>query len=460
MRWITIAILVVPMLLTLGVAALLFIRQRANPVAALLALIPPIGAIAPYQLAPMLVASAAIGLTQFLLPIAVLAFPDGRFVTRAARAVLLINLVQLPLIAIDSNLSGPVGYVMVALAVVAAFVRLRASDAQQREQLRWAMLGFAGAAIFALSAAAFFQGRYLHDDLSFVIFNDLGTQISDSLYLLCLYGGLLVALLRFRLYDSQFAITRSAIWAVAAPVLAFSFATLLEVLKTLFGSLLGTQTLVASSGVLTVMMIAPVQQFVESRVEAWSRRDLIRFEKEFPQAVADMVESDDTERLLEHIVAAVRKAMRARAVAIILSASGRYAFAYGDGIADTEFDDWLATAALPVASEATLVEAESPFPVRVPLVSRVSGSPQALGWLLVGARPDGSVQDRDARKTLVSIAAPLARALLVLGARARRHRQAGIGERRRNPREVELEDKLVAMVEQIDCARCPGISWS
>lgn len=67
-----------------------------------------------------------------------------------------------------------------------------------------------------------------------------------------------------------------------------------------------------------------------------------------------------------------------------------------------------------------MVRGDPLFPLRVPLIARPAGEPEAIAWLLVGSRPDGTVQDRDARAVLAEIAPALGRALHVIAARRRR----------------------------------------
>lgn len=89
----TLTILVLGNLLGIAASILLFRGDRGNPVAALLALIPLVAAIGSYSALPVAAAIPILSATAFLLPIALLAFPDGRFATRTSIALLIVSLV-------------------------------------------------------------------------------------------------------------------------------------------------------------------------------------------------------------------------------------------------------------------------------------------------------------------------------------------------------------------------------
>ena len=419
----TFTILVLGNLLGIAASVLLFRGDRTNPVGALLALIPLVGAIGSYSGLPVAAAVPMLSATAVLLPIALLAFPDGRFATRISLALLAVNLLWALAFFWDPYLHSQGTLVLLAASAFATIPRLRRTAAQeQRQQLRWAMLGLAGSAVAALGLLAVSQLQYARDDLWYVIVNDMASDLFDLAYTICLWGGLIVALLRYRLYDADAAITRSAVWAMAAPLLAFVFAATIEVLKVALGPVLGNDLVVVpSAGALTAMLIAPVGGWIERRVEMWSRRDLIALSRDLPAAASDLSENDDAALLLDHACRSVIRATRAKAAAIALPAQGSWTVGAASGIAAEEVTGWLAGAALAQGPEPVVVaRGDGLFPVRVALIARPAGEPEAIAWLLVGPRPDGSVQDRDARAVLAGIAPALGRALHVIAARRKR----------------------------------------
>ena len=94
--------------------------------------------------------------------------------------------------------------------VMTLLVRLRRTPpSAARQQIKWALFGFSGYALF-LSVA-------LTCDMTKLTVGSFGTQITlevlagltFGLAFLCLQLGLLIALLRFRLYDAEVVISRS-----------------------------------------------------------------------------------------------------------------------------------------------------------------------------------------------------------------------------------------------------------
>lgn len=419
----TLAVILLANLLGITAAVLLFRGDRSNPVAALLALIPLATAAAGWSGLPTYVATPFLGLTLVLLPVALLAFPDGRFATRTSLALLAINFLWAPVLWWNAGLHSQGALALLAASALATVPRLRRTAAlDQRQQLRWAMLGFAGSAICSLGLLACIRLQYLRDDLWYVIVNDMASDLFDLGYTICLWGGLIVALLRYRLYDADAAITRSAVWAIAAPLLAFFFTATIEVLKVALGPVLGNDMVVVpSAGALTAMLIAPVGSWIERRVELWSRRDLIALSRELPAAASDLSENDDSALLLDHACRAVARAMKARVAAILVREEAGWRVGASIGAAAGEVARWQAAADLPEGGDGIVAQRGDPlFPVRVPLIARPAGEPVAVAWLLVGPRPDGSIQDRDARAVLAEIAPALGRALHVIAARRRR----------------------------------------
>ena len=202
-------------------------------------------------------------------------------------------------------------------------------------------------------------------------------------------------------------------------MLAFFFTATIEVLKVALGPVLGNDMVVVpSAGALTAMLIAPVGGWIERRVELWSRRGLIALARDLPAAARDLGEQDDPALLFDHACRRVRRAMQAQAVAIIARDGAGWASARVVGAEESAITGWLASAAHDRGrTDAEVVREDALFPLRVPLVAHPTGEPEAIAWLLVGRRPDGSIQDKDARETLAGVAP-------ALGPRPARHRRA------------------------------------
>jgi len=404
------------------IAATLLYRQRQNPVAALLAISALIPATTPTSVVgygPALTAAAmAVALTN----IAILAFPDGRFATLTSRLLSTGNLIWLGVFFFWPDIHAQGIYPSMALSAVAVVARYRSSrHTTDRQQIRWAALGFAGAALFSAAAAIASSLSYRFNGLFDTIANDMATDALDLGNSLCLWGGLSVALLRFRLYDADVAITRSTVWVVVAPFLAIVFAALAEVLKVLLTPYFSSDGMsLAVAGVLTASLVQPVGERVKKVVERWSRAHLIALASDLPAAVRDMEEAADLPRMLEHVCRAAASALRAEAVSVAMLGEregGEWTIGAHHGLSSAAARSWLAGHP-PLNGLVTSINRDDPlFPLCFPLIAWPDGAQQAIGWMLVGRRPDSSIPDKGAIETLEGIAPTIGHALLAIQAR-------------------------------------------
>lgn len=405
------------------VAATLLTRRRQNPVAALLAVSALIPVATPTGIVGYDAALTASAVSVALTNMAVLAFPDGRFATRAARMLVVGNLLWLGVFFLSPNIHAQGIYPSMALSALAVVARYRRSGpTTDRQQIRWAALGFAGAALFSGAAAVVSSFSYRFNGLRDTIANDVATDALDLGNSLCLWGGLSVALLRYRLYDADVAITRSAVWVVVAPLLAIVFAATTEVIKALLTPFFSSDGVsLAVAGVLTASLIQPVGERVKTMVERWSRAPLITLASDLPAALRDMEAAADLAPMLEHVCRAAAPAVRAEA-ALVAVPGGREGWSIGAhfGLAAAAARSWLAGHG-PPDGLTTSTDGDDPmFPLRVPLIARPDGTPKTIGWLLVGRRPDGSIPDKGAIETLEGLAPTIGHAILAIQARDRR----------------------------------------
>ena len=228
-------------------------------------------------------------------------------------------------------------------------------------------------------------------------------------------------MLRFRLYDADVAITRSTVWAVVAPLLAITFAALSEVLKVLLAPYFSDGVSLAVAGVLTASLIQPVGDQIKKVVERWSRSHLIALATDLPAAVRDMEEAADLPRMLTHVCRATAPALRVEAVSVVV-ANDREGWSIGahHGLPAAPTRAWLAGEP-PLRDLVTSTDPTDPlFPLRIPLIARPDGTERAIGWLLIGRRPDGSIPDKGAIATLEGLAPTIGHALLAMQARSTR----------------------------------------
>ena len=390
-------------------AAILLFRRRRKSVAALLSLgllLISAGDFAGFNAWPELGLSDRIGRAVAdsgwsALLVVLLAFPSGRF--QPNWTVWLVPVVLLwALLSIVGLLlylaSMSVLMVLLAIAVANLALRYRRMEpGTERQQLRWVLFGFAAgtlsfviAVLLTILSDTLFAGDLRTTawlQALFFIFGPLGGVLIGS--------GLLVSLLRYRLYDAEAAISRSAGLALLTLALGAIFAATAQAIEALFELRFGHDAGALPGAVgagLAVLLITPLHR----RIEAWAdrrfRKALQHLRRDLPACVDDLRETASMKELLDEVLARVEAGARAVRSAVTL----------GDKV----------VAARGVAPRAA---APADFPLAIPL--RVGHLEAEVGTLLVGPRPDGSRIGKDEREALQEVADPVARAIRIVKAR-------------------------------------------
>lgn len=366
----------------------------------------------PYFGIPDIVRNEISYLGWLICMVAIAAFPHGRFDNRLSRisllATLAIVLVIEPILLFGGwpfLVSDIVARVALALAVASVFVRWRSTrDIATRQQIKWTIAGFCTFGLAVLIAWP-------------PLFELLGPPWGNVLLILIfLIGqlavplGLLVSLLRYRLYDADTAISRSAVFAVLTLGLLGVFAGSEKIIEALgeqyFGGSIG-----ALAGGIAAAVAAVVIVPMHGRVERWADRrfrgNLLKLRNGLPELVGDMRETADAAELGEAACARVAKGVRAQRVAVVVGDT----LAAAQGLTADQFADWH-RGWQPAEGPGIVAESADPLlPVRVPLEADGCGR---TGWLLLGPRPDGSLYNKDEREVLAAIADPVARALHIV----------------------------------------------
>jgi len=292
---------------------------------------------------------------------------------------------------------GPLVLLMAgAVANLALRYRRMEPDAE-RQQMRWVLFGFAAgiasltvALILALLSETLFAGDYLAAiwlQILFYFFGPLGGVF--------IAGGLLVSLLRFRLYDAESVISRSAGLALLTLALAAIFAASAEAIEALFELRFGRDAGALPGAVgagLAVMMITPLHRRLQGWAERRFQKALGHLRRDLPACVDDLRETASLDELLGEVLARIEAG--ARAVRSAVAIDGKLAAVRG-------VEGRGANSAV--------------FPITIPL--KVGHAGQVVGTLLVGPRPDGTGLGKDEREVLDEIADPVARAIRVVMAR-------------------------------------------
>jgi hypothetical protein len=315
-------------------------------------------------------------------------FPDGRFVPRWTLWLVPLILIRegINVFLPDSELgSGNIGTVLlpveVALAVYAQIYRYRrVSGPVQRQQTKWVVYGVAAALIgyFGL----IFGGALLIPRPSVLIVMIFDTLI--ALFILLIPLSLLVAILRYRLYEIDLLINRTLVYIPLTATLAGIFAASITLSQKLLVALTG-QSSDAATVFTTLVVVAAIeplksglQHLVDRRFkQARDPTQKLKALREQARAVVEILDAQQsTRRLLEDAV----QAFDARGGAVFLAQDGEMHVIHTAG-------DWNGEAIL-----------------RVPLANPKDGS--RLGELALGARLNGldyTQQDREMLMQTVNV---------------------------------------------------------
>jgi hypothetical protein len=425
-----VSLLVFTTLAMLLASILLFRRRASDPVVALLSigLLTLLSSFAAHLVPDFRIAETvarwlgALGIATLLLGMTV--FPSGRFEPRWSLLVLplLGVIVTRPLWPDRLELLPRAAFVCSMLLLLAAIgrrYRVLAPGAQ-RQQIKWAVLGFAGFVLLGLCGLglALIDEGVTDNRLHFALLI-LGTLAQASSYLLLVLG-LMVSLLRYRLYDADAAISRSAAYASLTLTLVAVFAGTEKLAEALgqqyFGDSAGAASGAVAAG-LAALLLVPLH----NRLTRWAERrfqgDLVRLRRDLPTLANDLRDTASLSELSEAMLDALSVAVRASRSAALVDNEVQ---AVRD-VSPDEVSDWLGRAPPNAAvDELDCDRADPLFPMRVPL--RISQDAAPIGWFLLGPRPDGSFYGNDEREALADIARPLARAVQIVRVKEEHHR--------------------------------------
>lgn len=401
------------------VSAILFRRRKTDPVAAMLALSLLLWTIS--SSVDFIDGTALPALLDrirfFFFAMALLLFPDGRWQPRGTRAVAVaIGLTILLGIAEASGLFAtnwflPVAIGCVLSALAALFSRYRQlEEGPQKQQLKWVVLGLAIGIGLILAARA---GAALDRQIAMPMGSAILLESAFQLGIVVIALGFLTSLLRYRLYDAEAAITRSAAGAALTLALVGIFAAsevTIELLgQQLFGMSMGN-TAGAIAAAIAAMMLTPLHERISHWAEQHFQRDLVILKTELPSLLLGMSNGASVKRLAAAVLPRIGDAVQA--TRMVLMVDGRLVDSYGIGhdAAGQLLRDWT-----PGNDAARIHRREDHvFPLQMKLSCPLAS---ARGWLLLGPRPDGSYYGGDDLDALDEIAPPLERTVLAVADR-------------------------------------------
>jgi hypothetical protein len=296
------------------------------------------------------------------------------------------------------------------LGVLAMIRRLqRTESGEQRQQIRWALLGISAYAVLRCISIISDYLKWSTDSFGQQLLVEMGAGISFALAALLLQLGLLVALLRYRLYDAEVVIGRSVNFAVITLGVAAIFAAAGDALKQIVYNYSGNtnnEGPIIFAAALATIMVNPIQERVQRWSEKRFQKNLFLLRNDLPQSVRDMRETASLKEMLGEILDQVDAGVRAVSSAMIVN--GCVLSVRGLSVEDVE--TWRTSVFAQDYKHDICEPSDRLFPIRVPLVPS-SDEEEPIGYLLVGPRPDGSIPSREEQKAISEVSEDIARAI-------------------------------------------------
>jgi hypothetical protein len=343
----------------------------------------------------------------YLLLVSLAAFPDGVFAPRILRwliplAIPLAVLASIP--NIDEDLQGIIGVGSLFGVVAAQFFRFRREPPGiVRQQIKWAGFGF-GAGLLLIMGAVLLAATFPDDPSQQSPFVALIVLLLFSSGMAAIALGLLIALTRFRLWEADTVISRSAAYAVVTLIVGVVWAASSDLVKLVITEVMGRES---EAGATTVGAIIAAGVFspTQSAVLGWTRRhfggplDQIR---DAAKRLKSWGLTEAPEEVATRALAIIDQAVHPNASAIVLDTAMSHELIAARDV--TSADD------PKLIEKLTLEDEES-----------------SVGTLLIGRRSDGNRYNRQELEAIREIIPSLAEALRV--ARGRFSRESAMQQR-------------------------------
>jgi hypothetical protein len=387
---------------------------------------------------PRAVNVALYDLGNVLLLAGILLFPHGNLSWRRVAVM-----VSLPLLFfLHGSLYEAlfVAFMIVAVLSLVRWLHMTPSS-EQRQQIRWALLGISGYAVFRCLSIACDYLKWTTGSFGHQLLLELAAGIAFAVAVMLLQLGLLIALLRYRLYDAEIAIGRSVNVALVTLGVAAVFAAAGDALKQIVYNYSGNSNNegpIIFAAALATIMVNPIQE----RVQRWSERkfqkNLFLLREDLPDCVRDLRETASLGEMVEEVLARVDRGVRAVRSAVIVDGH----LLRARGITPAEVESWRSSRFAQDYTSDICERTDRVFPIRVPLVPS-SDDEAPIGYLVVGPRPDGSVPSREEQKALAGVSEPIARAIRTV-IRREAHEQQVLGAIGETNRRVDALEALLS----------------
>lgn len=372
---------------------------------------------------------------QCIIIIAAAGFPEGRFDDAWSRAAVF---AAIPLTIISAAvresekvpLAGRLAaagtlLLLTGLAMIGLARRYRRMHSSStRQQVKWVVFGF------FVSAAT--TVAYIHllpiqtgGDIAYFIF----FQLLQATAFLALPLGLVVSLLRYRLYDAEATISRSAAYALLTLSLVIIFGGTEKTIELIGADMFGGGAGAIAGGIaagLAAVLFTPMHHRIDHWAKHRFQRELLRLRNGMPELAGDLREVATLDQLARAMLQRVEEGVHAARMALVVD--GR-ALAVRN-IEPGQVASWLGTHG---HGAHRVARSDRLFPLRQPLMIEEE---TRTGTLLLGPRPDGSFYGSDELDTLDQISGQMARAIVIC--------------QQREAAEASLAQKLQTITDRID----------
>jgi hypothetical protein len=351
----------------------------------------------------------------FGMTIALATFPDGVFLPRFYRWLIPLGIplaIFLSLPGVDATLQAVTGVGVLFAILLGQVIRFRRlHPGIERQQIKWAGFGFAVGLLLLL--IAFILVPFLPDEPAPPIpALNLTILLCFSLGVAAMPLGLLIALLRFRLWEADTFITRSAAYAVVSAIVGLVWAISADLAKYVIAATMGQQHQ-ASATAVGAIIAAGVFGPAQSVIMGWTRK---RFGgpgqilAELPEKLREWSLVESPGEIAARALARIERAIHPAYAAVMLEG------------------DSSPLAMIGAADESSHARALGLY-----------DEGNRVGTLLIGRRSDGNSYTRAALAGLDDLLEPLARAL-----------RATAGRHGREAQMQQMIDQMAARLAQLE----------
>lgn len=311
----------------------------------------------------------------------------------------------------------------------------RLEQGEVRQQIKWALFGFSGYVLFLTISLVLDMIKPQTESFTTQLIMEMTAGLSLGIAFLMIQLGLLIALVRYRLYDAEFVISQSATFAAITLILGGTVAGVIQGLGTTIQNTFGANAGAGAAGLgaaMATVLINPAYERINKWMEQRFHKNLMELQNGLPETVRDLREVAPLPELLQEILFRVNTAVQPIRSAIVVEGAVQLT----SNVSHEEATEWLSH--FSADEEKQLVVRSDPlFQVRVPLTAH---GQLRVGWLLVGPRPDGTPPRDDERDVLVEVADPIARAIRIVLKRDREDHEMAelLEEMRQRIEDIEL----------------------